>query len=343
MGFSDRDYSRDRPSTGSGFLDWILFGQVPLFRVFGIRVAAHSSLVIYVSLALLTGFAPGWTFQDRVIGIAALFVIILLHEFGHCFAARGVGGEADDIVMHPLGGLALCHPPHRPLAVFLTILGGPMVNVLICLGCGIALYTMIGTVPWDPFSMRAPAGRFIQWTQTSVYVEWFFRMSWSLLVFNLLPIFPLDGGCMLQAILWPRLGYGRSMLISVTVGLYAAIVAGCYAIATAAPMLLPVAIFCGFTCWQVRRQLLASPIEDGMDYNAAASDSRRAIQREQEKKRKQIDKIRQADAAEQAKVDQILAKVSAEGMHSLNWLEKRILQKATENQRKRQVETNRRR
>jgi len=68
--------------------------------------------------------------------MGALFVIVLLHEYGHCFAARSVGGNAEEIILTPLGGLAMAYAPHDPWARFVTVIGGPLVNVAICAICG---------------------------------------------------------------------------------------------------------------------------------------------------------------------------------------------------------------
>src|SRR5688572_26946288 len=118
MAWQDRPYYRDRDPSAGNPLMWLLTGSVPLFTVFGIRVRAHASMVLYAVLVLIFGLGPGYAWQDRVQNVTLLFAIVLLHEFGHCFAARWVGGEANDILMHPLGGLAMASPPRRPLPTF---------------------------------------------------------------------------------------------------------------------------------------------------------------------------------------------------------------------------------
>src|SRR5207248_1746333 len=100
MGYQDRPYYRDRSYEG-GLGAWLLSGRVPLFTAFGIRVQAHSSMIIYSLAVLLFGLGRGFYWQDRVENVTVLFAIVLLHEFGHCFAARWVGGEADEILMTP--------------------------------------------------------------------------------------------------------------------------------------------------------------------------------------------------------------------------------------------------
>src|SRR4051812_50009906 len=120
MGFQDRPYYRDGGGSTSNPLMWLVSGSVDLFTAFGIRVRAHASLIVTIVLVLVFGLGQGFTWQDRVQSMGILFLVVLLHEFGHCFAARSVGGEADEILMHPLGGLALTRPPHRPWPMFVT-------------------------------------------------------------------------------------------------------------------------------------------------------------------------------------------------------------------------------
>jgi Zn-dependent protease len=178
-------------------LHFLLYGSVPLFTAFGIRVRAHASLLLIAALFLIFGIDKlPWQFNFEGVGI--LIAIILLHEFGHCIAARMVGGEADDILLTPLGGLASAMSPHRPGATFVTIAGGPAVNVIICVGCAAGL-TVLGHAPsWNPWH---PA--WYAWGTAAFHLNAVFTISYFLLLFNLLPIYALDGGQMLHTILWP--------------------------------------------------------------------------------------------------------------------------------------------
>src|SRR4051812_26896809 len=121
MGWEDRPYYRDRGGATGNPLSWLLTGSVPLFTAFGIRVRAHASLIVTVALVLLFGLGQfGQNIQARVQSMTILFVVILLHEFGHCFAARWTGGDANEILMTPLGGLAMAMARRRPLPTFIT-------------------------------------------------------------------------------------------------------------------------------------------------------------------------------------------------------------------------------
>ena len=353
MGWEDRPYYRDRHSSSGNPFMWLLTGSVPLFTAFGIRVRAHAVLVLSIVLMLLFGFGyPGFTLQDRVTAASILFVVVLLHEFGHCFAARWLGGEADDILMHPLGGLAFAQPPRRPLPTFLTVAAGPAVNVLICLLTGALLWWQTGHVPWNPFRFDPPLDYRITptWFNVFWYAFWVYQISWQLLIFNLLPIFPLDGGQMLQAILWPRLGYFKSMVFACNTGMAGSVLGGAVALAFGNLGLGILAILGFMNCLNMRRQVLAagpwafSDEDSGFDYGASLRTSTRAARQQSRLSRWSANRAKkraQEEAAEQVKIDQILAKVSAHGMHSLTWFEKRALKQATERQRKRDLEMGR--
>jgi len=265
-----------------------------------------------------------------------LFVIVLLHEFGHCFTARWVGGDADDILMHPLGGLASTRPPHRPLPHFLVSAGGPAVNVVICLICGAIIWATTGGLPWSPFSFRS-LGAFDSWFDLYRYAFWIYQISWMLLLFNLMPIFPLDGGQMLQAILWPKFGYYKSMLFACVTGMVGAVIGGMIALASMRLNLAILAV-CGFmTCYQMRLQVLAAGpygFQDEVDYSASLFDNKSSRRSRSGRSLRKVRKQERLAAIEQNKIDAILAKVSASGMHTLTWWEKRTLRKATERQRR---------
>ena len=348
MGWQDRSYYRDSSQGAGNPLMWLLTGSVPLFTAFGIRVRMHASLLLLIVLVLLFGLGQGFTWQDRLESMGILFGVILLHEFGHCFAARRVGGEANDILMWPLGGLAMASAPRRPWPTFVTVAGGPLVNVLICAVCGALLFAFYGHLPWNPIRFTSPTDyeQFITWGS---HVLWVYQVSWMLLIFNLLPIYPLDGGQLLQSILWPKFGYYKSMMFACVTGMVASIIGGALSLATLNIWLAVLAYSCFITCLNMRRQLLAEgpwgfQEEDGVDYSASLFNNSSTTETTHKHKKLNKRMIRKAqkreeeELAEQERVDHILAKVSAHGMHSLTWWEKRSLRKATDRQRRRDLD-----
>ncbi len=346
MAWQDRHYYRDRDHTAWTPLSWLMYGSFPLFTAMGIRVRAHASMALYAACVLLFGLGAGFAWQDRVENVSILFGVVLLHEFGHCLTARWVGGHAEDILMHPLGGLAYASPPRRPLPSFLTAAGGPAVNVLICLSCGAILWSISGWVPWNPFTPWPPSRSFY-WLDVYRYVYWIYFISYQNLMFNLLPIFPLDGGRMTQTILWPWLGYYRSMLLSCVIGMVASVIGGMVALASRNLGLAVLAVMGFMYCLNLRRQLLAMGPEeyasDETDYSAAyepVTPPRRRKRTSRAARRAVAQARRSAVEAklESERLDAILAKVSAHGMASLTWRERRVLRRATEKRRRRDIE-----
>ncbi|MBZ5667820.1 MAG: M50 family metallopeptidase, partial [Acidobacteriia bacterium] len=148
----------------------------------------------------------GW----NVVEYLALFLIVMLHEFGHALACRQVGGTANKIMLWPLGGVAYVDPPPRPGATLWSIAAGPLVNVLLLL----------------VLSVAGVLGRSFGWASVAphayvlLWAVWF--MNLGLLIFNMLPIYPLDGGQILQSLLWFVLGRARSLKVVTIIGLFGA-------------------------------------------------------------------------------------------------------------------------
>jgi stage IV sporulation protein FB len=344
MGYEDRPYYRDRSRSPTSPLMWLVSGSMPLFTAFGIRVRAHASMLVFIAGTIL--LSPG-AIQTRAFSMGVFFLIVVLHEFGHCFMARWLGGSADDILIWPLGGLAFAAAPHRPLPSFLTSAAGPMVNLLICLVCSVGFRLVTGQfISFNPFS---PPHVVLHWSSAAYYFSWIFYLSYVLLLFNLLPIFPLDGGQMVQAALWPITGFYKSMLIATTVGMVGSAVLGVFWLISGMWFLTILAIFLFYNNFQQRMMLREAGSEDwqdGGEYGASlygnsgpAPSVRRRLRNRRAIKRAR--KIARQETAERQRIDTILAKVSAHGMHSLNWFERRALRKATERQRKRDLELSR--
>lgn len=190
----------------------------PLFRIAGIQVYLHFTWFIVAWFQINSGKNRFHSAMWAVIEYVGLFALVLLHEFGHAFACRSTGGRADRIVLWPLGGLAFVNPPPRPGAVLWSIVAGPLVNV--------ALY-----IPLQILAIATSAHGFIAVTADAhrcLVDIWFINLA--LLVFNLLPVYPLDGGQIVRALLWFKLGPIRSLKVSGMIGIVGAIVIGLLAL-----------------------------------------------------------------------------------------------------------------
>jgi hypothetical protein len=167
-----------------------------------------------------------------------------------------------------------------------------------------------------------------------------------LLIFNLMPIFPLDGGQLLQSMLWPKFGYYKSMNFSLITGIVGSILAIAYGLATGSMMMI--VLFGFFLVGNIngRRQLLAEgpwgfQDEDGPDYSSSLFNTTTAAPKHKKLNKRVVRRAQKREAderAERERVDAILSKVSHEGMNSLTWWERRALRRATERQRKRDVD-----
>ncbi len=284
---------------------------------------------------------------------AALFTIVLLHEFGHCFGARYVGGSADEILLWPLGGLASVQTPHRSSAHLITAAAGPAVNVVLMLLIGgvIAVgFGGLGGIPWNPFHPFSPVAA-IRVEPGGAY-SWLlvlFGINYVLFLFNvLLPIFPMDGGRIMQAIIWRFRGYRRSMEIATSVGMIGAIVLALFALFTddTSVLLLSIAVFGYLECLRQRKILkyeafsISGDYPDEFTFEFSAGEEPEPARRPgwwaRRKARKLADlarRDRQAQEAREREFDRILIKIGRDGMASLTARERRLLEEETQRRR----------
>lgn len=278
MGLQDREYSRSRNESFnfSEFFRRLFLGDFYLGTLFGIRIRLHNSLILLIALRLLFSGSAG--FGTALASSIILFGVVLLHEFGHCFAARSVGGRGDDVLLWPLGGLAFIHTPRRPWPTFVGTVGGPLVNVLICVICAIALRILQGFWvmgnPLAPFSMDlgASSGLGQMNSVVSFYLWMIYSTSLALLIFNLLPIFPLDGGRIFQTALWPKLGFYAATNVACLVGMAGSAIIGILNLGNFFMMFLMFSCF--MTCLQTRNNLrqLADEVWEEERYGGSSWD-----------------------------------------------------------------------
>jgi Zn-dependent protease len=181
-------------------------GSVHLFRFAGVDLYLHWSWFLLAFYGISSRGARYTSLLWPVLEYLALFGIVLLHEFGHALACRQVGGQADQIVLWPLGGVAYVSPPPRPGAMLWSIAAGPLVNVALAPVLTI-LWFLGGSGGWGETMPNGYA-----------FITALFYINWALLIFNMLPIYPLDGGQILQSLLWFVVGRARSLMVTVVIG-----------------------------------------------------------------------------------------------------------------------------
>ena len=374
---------------------------ITAFRAFGIPVKVHLFFFV-ITLGLFlrqvtTKDTQLWWVDVLMLTVVVLFGIILLHEFGHCFGARAVGGDAKEILIWPLGGLAFNDIPHHPRAHFLTAAAGPAVNAVICLVCALVMFAA-GYLPnlnpiaspyaaeiynvkkdradtsyydvrlyrpdtnaevtWNEVQAKLPPQAAVKSTtpefdeavKTAGYergrapswVVWVFRifwLSWLLLLFNLIPAYPLDGGQMLQAVVWARTDYRRGVVISAYSGFGVSVVFLIASIAANEALFMGLALF---MLYSASMKLFSLEMEDGpfgYDFSAGYT----SLERDEEpapkpkqpgyfarwwqaRKARKVQREREQRARDEERKELLLEKIAASGMTSLTDEERRFLE-----------------
>lgn len=189
-------------------------GSLRLFRLAGIDVLVHWSWLLIAGIEI---YYRKNAYQSDLWNVAeylSLFAAVLLHEFGHALACRQVGGTADRVILWPLGGLAMVNPPPRPGALLWCIAAGPLVNLVL-----VPIVFGLGVLSGLFFSREALSVPFDQLPDVFRFFITLSAMNVFLLLINLLPVYPLDGGQILQAILWFFVGRARSLMVVSVIGL----------------------------------------------------------------------------------------------------------------------------
>jgi stage IV sporulation protein FB len=336
--------------------------SIPFTRITGILVRIHLLFILFMvaqigSAANKYGSAIA---LEMFLFQIMLFSIVLMHELGHCYAARSVGGSADEILLWPLGGLAYVNHPHNAWASFITTAGGPAVNLVLFLITGVVML-IVGYWPpinplWNPWGniTQIGGGDFptfvLPW-----YITWlarFFFLNWFLFLFNVLCIgFPMDGGRLLQAALWPKYGYYTATKIACYGGFAIAALLCLWSIIfldkhhyEAIVTTFMLAIFVFMTCQQELQRLeMGTPDEDpfGYDFSQGYTSLERSARAKEkqpsilqrwmaeraEKKRVKEEEERLAD---EQRVDELLAKINhGGGIQALTSEEQRFMKRVS--------------
>ena len=181
-------------------------GAFKIFSLAGINVFVHLSwfLVAIYSVQYRTHEYSSMIWN--VLEYLSLFAIVLTHEFGHQLACRQVGGKTHDIVLWPLGGVAYVSPPQRPGAQLWSIAAGPLVNVAL-IPVLFMLVSVTSHLGWYDTNPNA---------YDLIHNVWVINLV--LLIFNLMPVYPLDGGQILRSLLWFPFGRANSLLAASVTG-----------------------------------------------------------------------------------------------------------------------------
>jgi Zn-dependent protease len=212
--------------------------SIKLFDIFGISIRIHISifllpLIVFFSVSLESGYLYG---LRGIFLIFLLFCFVTFHELCHSLQARHFGVKVSQIVLLPIGGMALMGSiPEKPSEEFRISIAGPLFNITFALVFFLPLYFVLG-----PENLFQPGLE--SWPRTLAYAFW---INPVLALFNLLPAFPMDGGRMLRSFLAKRMDYGKATRIAVAFGHTFAVLFGFVGLVStpANPILIIIAFF----------------------------------------------------------------------------------------------------
>jgi Zn-dependent protease len=200
-----------------------MFGSLRLGKFFGIDTYVHGTFWLLPLFVLLSGFADGNLpgAAGEVLFLFALFGCVALHEVGHALAARYYGVRTRDITLYPMGGVAsLERMPEKPGQEVVIALAGPAVNLVIAAGIFAGILSGVTAFPgsFDASALDPLDGFVVRLMEVNI----------GLLLFNLIPAFPMDGGRVLRAVLATGMGRLDATNAAVGVGSVLAAVGGLY-------------------------------------------------------------------------------------------------------------------
>ena len=213
-------------------------GSWKIARFAGIDVSVHWTFLlligwVFFSTALSGASVPVVLFQTTF--VLAVFGCVLLHEFGHAFAARYFGIPTHGITLLPIGGVAqLDRIPRKPMQEFVIAIAGPAVNV------AIASLLLFFTQSASLTLLRPDVA-----SMSQGWLELLLKVNVGLVLFNMLPAFPMDGGRVLRAILASFNNYESATRVAARVGQVVAAMLFAFGLFNN-PMLMLVAGFVAF-------------------------------------------------------------------------------------------------
>ncbi|MBI5384046.1 MAG: site-2 protease family protein [Verrucomicrobia bacterium] len=211
-------------------------------RVADIDLYLHATFLILLAWVALSHYLLRYQLGDAINGlvfICAIFFIVLLHELGHALAARRYGIETRDITLLPIGGVArLERMPDKPLEELIVALAGPAVNVVLAA-------VFFGILSWSKQIEQLTTVQIVGGPFTAKLL----MVNVMMVLFNLIPAFPMDGGRVLRALLALRMDYVRATQIAATFGQAAALLFGFVGLFKNPYFHSPLLVFVAFFVW----------------------------------------------------------------------------------------------
>ena len=330
---------------------------VSLGRWSGLDVRLHASLLVcaVITVYLCSQTDVSYVAEYSLLGLAILLASVLLHEVGHLWAAVQLGGRAECIVLGPLGGLTLPVVPPEPKREVLVALAGPAVNLLIVFLITPPLVMAevnLGDLLLSPLN---PHDLF----EGETWLVGLRLTCWinCLLLLNLFPAYPMDGGHALAAVLRPAFGRRAAMLIVGSSAMLAAVGFLLMALllpqdTRLVPSWLPLSLFAIFLFFSAKQQMESwRPSESdetvlGYDFSEGYTSLERSSELPQptaglltrwieQRRANRQRRLAQIEEEEERRVDEVLARLNEVGIHALAAEERRLLERVSKRYRQR--------
>ncbi|NRD24623.1 site-2 protease family protein [Winogradskyella litoriviva] len=192
-------------------------------RVSGIKIIVHWTFFFLIAWVVIEELRQGGNLESTLFNVTfilAVFACVVLHELGHALMAKHFGIKTEKITLLPIGGMASLEKlPESPKQEFLVVIAGPMVNVVIA----ILLYFIVPVKAYIQLNFTETFEALMRFDVQS-FLFFLFVVNVGLVIFNLIPAFPMDGGRMLRALLAMKIGRVKATDIASRIGLMFAVV-----------------------------------------------------------------------------------------------------------------------
>ncbi len=333
--------------------------SLSLGRWWGVSVYLHIFFLLSALLALTFTLPEPDLVSAGLMMVGVLLVSVALHEVGHSLAAIRVGGKVDAVVLGPVGGLISPRVPDEPEIHLFVALAGPIVHLLLAVVAAIALAIagntqLLGLLNplATPQDLIEPGGTALIAAKITLW------LNWNLMLLNLLPAYPFDGGPILRAMLWPALGRRTARVVTARVAMGIAVLLCASSLFTVAgelhahfPLWIPLFTLGLFLFFSARQDLATAATPEWTDEPAgyqvssdgldlldvmwSTDDEADGVLVEHRQRPSAEQNRRAQEAVEDARVDDILARLHDSSWAALSPDEIAILQRASQRYRER--------
>jgi stage IV sporulation protein FB len=331
----------------------------------GTRVYVHATLFVLVVLIVylarlahrdLVDDTPAYAYG--LLYAAMFLVAVAVHELGHVLATWRLGGTTDLVVLGPLGGLYASslphHEPHREVREAAVALAGPLANLLAMIVLGPALLvanTSLGDILLAPLHPGAMIFAGSIWLVTMKMLFWF---NYLILGVNLLPALPLDMGRVMRACLWAILGPRGATAFLARAGLVVALILVLTGVLwqdrpdlRLIPTWLPLMLLAIYVAFSARQELQVAEDHEtdddlfGYDFSEGYTSLEESLPRSRHwptgplrrwlRQRRELKqrRLREIEAEEERRFDEVLIRINQQGMHSLTSEERELLHRVS--------------